>query len=96
VVCVVRFVLVDLGRNEVGTMKIVAEMPTPITGRPKKYAWDEWADGQIREVDTLAEFGIRAKSFMTTVCRWAKRNGCESQCCRISGNVMRFKIERLS
>ena len=55
--------LVDLGRNEVGQMKIINAMIRENAGRKSKYNFIEYADGRPRECDTQEDFAVTPARF---------------------------------
>lgn len=53
---------------------ILSEFPNHI-GRPPIYPWDEWTDGQIRQLVQGVHFHSQANSFRTVVHRTARNRG---------------------
>lgn len=57
---------------------ILQEFPHHL-GRPPIYPWDEWTDGQIRELRQGVHFHSQATSFRTLVHRTAKDYGLKAK-----------------
>lgn len=44
-------------------------------GRPEKYPWSEWSDGQTRVLTRSVDFDCEIDSLTNTVHQWARRHG---------------------
>lgn len=62
------------------TPNFVFERP----GRPNKYPWEEWADGQARTLTRGADFDCEVEAFQNAVYVWARRHGLKGQTQRIA------------
>lgn len=60
------------------------------SGRPRKYDWDKWTDGQIREMD-CSKIGTSAIAFRSSVYHYAKQCGMSAET-SVNGEKVRFRI----
>lgn len=75
-------------------MKIVEKLIRDRPGRPTKYYWSNWADGDVRELDTQKEFGVKPGTFKGLMHKWARENNREAKFAIVSGNVVQFLIAK--
>lgn len=71
-------------------MKIVPEMLRPYGGRSRKYKFREWDDGQVRECDVMAEFGVNVVAFKSAFYKWARANNRCGRIAIVEGTTLQF------
>jgi hypothetical protein len=54
---------------------ILGSFPAARRGRPARYPWDEWLDGQARELEHGQDFTIDRESFRKSAQIIARRRG---------------------
>jgi hypothetical protein len=59
--------------------RILTELPGGKSGRIPKYPYDEWLDGQVRELKRGVDFVPEARSFVGTFRQYALRHGIEAK-----------------
>ena len=77
-------------------MKIVEKMHREIRGRIPKYNFAEFADDQVRECDTQEEYQATPTAFKWALHGWAKANGCQARFCIVEGNIVHFRIRKVT
>lgn len=61
-------------------------------GRPEKYPWREWADGQTRVLTRGIDFTSAVESIQNTVHVWARRNGFIARTQRIEADRVAIQM----
>lgn len=57
-----------------------------------KYKFHQFTDGQIRELNTMEEYGVQQHSFRTALYNWAHRNGHIADTITVKGNLIQFRL----
>ena len=61
----------------------------------KKYPWEEWQDGQVREIDPIKEFEVNKLTLKSSIIHWIRRNaGFEAKVIDGENGKFKFKISK--
>lgn len=61
-------------------------------GRPARYPWDEWCDGQIRRIRRHSDFDVECDSMQHYIWTTARRRGLRAQTQRVGPDAIVFRI----
>lgn len=70
--------------------EVLERFTFPNKGRPKfrKYDWDAWADGRIRKVNPMRDFGVSPRTFQSAV-------RCQVMVWRNQGKIVLFNTSHM-
>lgn len=63
------------------------------TGRPSKYPWQEWCDGQTRILTRGVDFQCHIDSLTNHVHTWARRHGYRARTQSVDVNRVAIRME---
>lgn len=67
-------------------MRIIDSMPAG-TGKRARYPWNEWFDGQVRQLENGVDFTCTPEGLRTTIHTAAKRMGFKVTTANVEGDV---------
>ena len=65
--------------------KKLSDYTFPAVGRPVKYEWTTWSDGDVWELEKGVDFDSNVKTMRTNACLYAKKNGMKVRTAIVDG-----------
>lgn len=72
--------------------KIANDFQFAKSGRPEKYPWEEWSDGQTRVITRGVDFTCEVDSIQNNIHVWARRNSLKARTQKVESDRLAFKM----